>query len=126
MFKATSTTRGTTTPGTPSEAKRPPARHSVIPADLDVVGDLHSTGDIHVEGSIRGNIICRALTLTGQPSIEGSIKAETVRICGTFNGEVETRKASLVKTARMNGNIRCEIIEIEPGAWFEGHVSCAG
>lgn len=126
MFKSTSPTRGTTGSAASSSGEKPRARHSVIPADLDIVGDLHSTGDIHVEGSIHGNITCRALTLTGQPSIEGSIKAETVRICGTFNGEVETRKASLVKTARMNGNIRCEIIEIEPGAWFEGHVSCAG
>jgi cytoskeletal protein CcmA (bactofilin family) len=124
MFKAKSRSWGTGTTRAPSNVEKPLAQHSVIPADLKVVGDLLSAGDIHVEGTIHGNITCRALTLTGQPLIEGSIKAETVRICGTFNGEVETKKASLIKTARVNGNIRCEIIEIEPGAWFEGHVSC--
>ncbi len=104
--------------------EKPSAEHSIIPADLKITGDLVSPGDIHVEGVIHGNITCRTLTLTGQPVIKGSVKAETVRVCGTFDGKVEAKKVALTKGDKMVGEIYYETLEIEPGALFEGKVSC--
>ncbi len=104
--------------------EKPSAEHSIIPADLKITGDLVSSGDIHVEGVIHGNITCRTLTLTGQPVIKGSVKAETVRVCGTFDGKIEAKKVALTKAARMTGEIYYATLEIEPGALFEGKVSC--
>jgi cytoskeletal protein CcmA (bactofilin family) len=104
--------------------EKPFAEHSIIPADLKITGDLVSSGDIHVEGVIHGNITCRTLTLTGQPVIKGSVKAETVRVCGTFDGKIEAKKVALTKAAKMMGEIYYETLEIEPGALFEGKVSC--
>ncbi len=99
-------------------------QHSIIPADLQITGDLVSTGDIHVEGVIHGDITCRTLTLTGQPVIQGSVEAETVRVSGTFNGKVQAKKVFLTKAARMAGKIYYETLEVEPGASFEGKLSC--
>ena len=104
--------------------EKPSAEHSIIPADLKITGDLVGPGDIHVEGVIHGNITCRTLTLTGQPVIKGSVKAETARVCGTFDGKIEAKKVTLTKAARMTGEIYYETLEIEPGAFFEGKVSC--
>ncbi len=104
--------------------EKPSPEHSIIPADLKITGDLVSSGDIHVEGVIHGNITCRTLTLTGQPVIEGSVKAETVRVCGAFDGKVEAKKVTLTKGAKMVGEIYYETLEIEPGASFEGKLSC--
>ncbi len=104
--------------------EKPSAEHSIIPADLKITGDLVSPGDIHVEGVIHGNITCRTLTLTGQPAIKGSVKAETVRVCGTFDGKIEAKKVTLTKAARVTGEIYYENLEMEPGASFEGKVSC--
>ena len=104
--------------------EKPPAEHSIIPADLKITGDLVSPGDIHVEGVIHGNITCRTLTLTGQPVIKGSVKAETVRVCGTFGGKIEAKKVTLTKAAKMVGEIYYETLEMEAGASFEGKLSC--
>ncbi len=110
-------------PQTAPERETSSGQHSIIPVDLQITGDLVSTGDIRVEGAIHGNITCRTLTLTGQPVIQGSVKAETVRVSGTFDGKVEAKKVSLTKAARMTGEIYYEILEIEPGASFEGTLS---
>ena len=103
--------------------EKPSAEHSIIPADLKITGDLVSPGDIHVEGEIHGDITCRTLTLTGQPVIKGSVKAETVHVCGTFDGKIEAKKVTLIKAARMTGEIYYETLEIEAGASFEGKLS---
>ena len=105
------------------EPEKPSDQHSIIPANLQITGDLVSAGDIHVEGVIHGNITCRALTLTGQPVIQGSVEAETVHVSGTFDGTVQAKKVALTKTARMTGEIYYETLVIEPGALFEGKVN---
>ncbi len=104
--------------------ERPSPQLSVIPADLKVTGDLVSTGEIHVEGVIHGDISCRTLTLAGKPVIKGSVEAETVRVCGTFEGHIQAKKVTLTKAAKVTGEIYYETLEIEPGALFEGKVSC--
>ena len=109
---------------TAPEREKPSGQHTLIPADLQITGDLVSPGDIHVEGVIHGDITCRTLTLTGQPVIQGSVEAETVRVSGTFNGKVQAKKVSLTKAARMTGEICYETLEIEPGASIEGKLSC--
>ena len=55
--------------------------------------------------------------------IQGSVKVETVRVSGTFDGKLEAKKVRLTKAARMKGEIYYEILEIEPGAAFEGTLS---
>ncbi len=97
---------------TAPEREKPSSRHSIIPADLEITGNLASPGDIHVEGVIRGDITCRTLTLTGQPVIQGTVEAETVRVSGTFDGKVQAKKVSLTKAARMAGEIYYETLEI--------------
>jgi len=109
-----------TGPQTAPEREKPSGQHTIIPADLQITGDLVSTGDIRVEGVIHGDITCRTLTLTGQPVIQGSVKAETVRVSGTFNGKVEAKKVALTKAAKMVGEIYYETLEMEAGASFEG------
>lgn len=110
-------------PETTAWREKPLAQHAIIPAELQITGDLVSTGDIHVEGVINGNITCRVLTLSGQPVIKGSLKAETVRIYGTFEGDIEARKVAITKAARIKGDIAYGTLEIEPGAEYEGRVS---
>ncbi len=112
-----------TGPQAASERETSSGQHTIIPADLQITGDLVSTGNIHVEGVIHGNITCRTLTLTGQPVIQGSVKVETVRVSGTFDGKLQAKEVTLTKAARMTGEIYYEILEIEPGASFEGTLS---
>jgi cytoskeletal protein CcmA (bactofilin family) len=97
-------------------------QHSILSADTTLTGDLQSKGDITVEGTIDGNIDCRCLTLSGEPVIKGSAKAETAVVSGTFTGDIRAKRVILTKTAKMQGGIFNEILEIQRGADFRGNV----
>ncbi len=120
MFKSENPSSATETG---PQTEKPSGQHTIIPADLQITGDLVSTGDIHVEGIIHGDITCRTLTLTDQPVIKGSVKAETVRVSGTFDGKLQAKGVTLTEAARMTGEIYYEVLAIEPGASFEGTLS---
>ena len=98
-------------------------QHSILPAGTTLNGDLVGSGDITIEGTVNGNIKCRFLTLTGQPSISGCAEAEVVNLCGSFTGELRATKVILNKTAKMRGDIYHQVLEIETGADFEGKVA---
>lgn len=108
-----------------AEASRPrptAAQHSIISNDLTIKGDLVCTGDLRIEGRVDGDITCRTLTLGAQPIINSKVTAETVRICGEFTGEIRARKVILTDSAKVKGDIYQEILQLEPGAAFEGYV----
>jgi cytoskeletal protein CcmA (bactofilin family) len=98
-------------------------QHSILPAGTTLNGDLIGSGDITIEGTVNGNIKCRFLTLSGQPTISGSAEAEVVNLCGSFTGELRAAKVILNKTAKMRGDIYQEVLEIRTGADFEGKVA---
>lgn len=99
------------------------ARHSVLPAGTTLDGDLIGDGDITIEGTVNGNIRCRFLTLSGQPTIRGCAEAEVVNLCGNFTGELHASKVILNKSARMRGDLYYRVLEVQPGADFEGRVA---
>ena len=98
-------------------------QHSILPAGTTLNGDLIGSGDITIEGTVNGNIKCRFLTPSGQPTISGSAEAEVVNLCGSFTGELHATKVILNKTAKMRGDIYQEVLEIQTGADFEGKVA---
>ena len=98
-------------------------QHSILPAGTTLNGDLIGSGDITIEGTVNGNIKCRFLTLTGEPTISGSAEAEVVNLCGNFTGELHATKVILNKTAKMRGDIYHQVLEIQTGADFEGKVA---
>ena len=97
-------------------------QHSFIHSDTRVMGDLESVGDVSLEGTVEGNVRCRALTLRGQPVITGDVHADAVHVCGRFRGTLHAKKVVLTKAARMTGDINYEVLELHEGAEFEGHV----
>lgn len=98
-------------------------RHSILPAGTTLNGDLIGEGDITIEGTVNGNIKCRFLTLSGQPTISGSAEAEVVNLCGSFTGELHASKVIINKNAKMRGDIYQQVLEIQSGADFEGKVA---
>ncbi len=104
------------------EGGKMPVQHSIISPDLKIKGDLVSSGDIKVEGSVEGSISCRTLTLGDNPVLNCNVTADTVRVNGEFSGQVKATKVVLTSTARFNGDIYQETLEVEDGASIQGHV----
>jgi len=104
------------------EGGKMPVQHSIISPDLKIKGDLVSSGDIKVEGSVEGSISCRTLTLGDNPVLNCNVTADTVRVNGEFSGQVKATKVVLTSTARFNGDIYQETLEVEDGASIQGYI----
>jgi cytoskeletal protein CcmA (bactofilin family) len=94
--------------------KAPP---SIISADLHIVGDIEGDGELH---SVDGNIRCESLTVGEQGQVEGKIVVTTLKLLGTITGSVRAQAVSMMKTARMIGDVAHQNIEIEAGAMVDG------
>ena len=109
------------TQGAKSEAPAVKAVPSIISADLVMDGDLNSNGEVQVDGTVNGDINCKALIVGANGSVTGEVMAQTVRMHGTIKGMIRAKSVFLASTARMNGDVEHESLAIEPGAFLEGH-----
>ena len=94
---------------------------SIVSADLSVEGDLVSNGEVQVDGTVNGDIRCKALIVGVKGSVVGEVVAQTVRLHGSVKGMVRAKSVFLASTARMSGDVEHESLAIEPGAFMEGH-----
>ena len=117
-----------------SKANKPPQREqqdirteqnksvpSIISADLTIEGHLVSAGEVQVDGTVNGDIRCKALIVGVKGAVVGEIVAQTVRMHGSVKGMVRAKSVFLASTARMAGDVEHESLAIEPGAYMEGH-----
>jgi len=93
---------------------------SIVSADLHVNGNLTSKGEIQVDGTVHGDIQCKALIVGAKGAIKGEVTAQTVRMHGSIAGQIKAKSVFLASTARMSGDIHHESLAIEPGAFMEG------
>lgn len=109
----------------PSRDHKAEASHrgvpSIISADLTITGDLVSSGEIQVDGTIEGDIRCKALVIGVDGAVTGEVEADSVRLHGKVTGQLRAKTVFLAATAHMIGDITHESLAIEPGAFMEGH-----
>ncbi|MDX1974581.1 MAG: polymer-forming cytoskeletal protein [Rickettsiales bacterium] len=102
----------------------PQAKRETIPSimaqDVSVLGNIVSDGVLDFDGTIDGNIRCKALTVRGRASIKGEVIADTIHVYGKINGLVRARSVHLYATARIEGIIMHENLTIEDGAFIDG------
>jgi cytoskeletal protein CcmA (bactofilin family) len=94
---------------------------SIISADLSIDGHLASAGEVQVDGTVNGDIRCKALIVGVKGSVFGEVVAQTVRMHGSVKGMIRAKSVFLASTARMSGDVEHESLAIEPGAFMEGH-----
>lgn len=97
------------------------ASPSIISSDLTITGDLMSEGELHIDGRIQGDIRCRVLVVGVNAQINGAIQADAARVHGSIDGHLCARSIFLASSAKVTGDITHERLEIEPGAFLEGH-----
>lgn len=94
---------------------------TVISPNVRIVGDIVSQGSVHVDGEIDGNLTCQSLTVGEGARISGEVTAESVKVHGILNGKINSPTISIARTAKVSGDLFHETLEIEMGAYFEGH-----
>ena len=114
----TTSTEPTKTYAAPAQKAAP----SIISNDLKITGDLHSNGDVHVDGTVDGDINARSVTIGEGAQVTGRVSGDRVRLCGQLNGGVDAAMVELTRTAKVEGDILHDSLQIEAGAFLEGQL----
>ncbi len=100
---------------------RPATEPSRISSALKVTGQLESEEDIQVDGHVEGDIRARKVTIGAGATVKGTVYGEDVELSGTVTGKIEATSVVLSKTARMSGDVVHKALQIEKGAYIDGH-----
>lgn len=120
MFKKSENSK----PSAPSRNRRPndAQRPSVLAENLTIEGNLASSGDLQIDGTVKGDIACRTLTLGEDGTVKGEVKAETVHVRGRIEGRIVAAVVELAATAVISGDILHDSLGVESGARIDGHL----
>jgi cytoskeletal protein CcmA (bactofilin family) len=93
-----------------------------------IEGNVRYSGGLHVEGRIIGDIVAEdgdtaMLSIGETGSVEGNIHVANLVVHGAVHGDVTaTGKITVSARARISGNVRYRIIELESGAEINGQL----
>ncbi|WP_080903617.1 polymer-forming cytoskeletal protein [Parabacteroides sp. Marseille-P3160] len=96
--------------------------HNALSTGTSVIGNITTGTDFRIDGHIKGDV-CSAgkIVIGSQGSILGNIQAENAEILGSAEGNIQIKeKLTLKASAVIKGELSTGIIEIEPGARFNG------
>ena len=108
---------------TNTPAPRSSSPSTLIGRDVTIKGDISASADLHIDGRIEGDIACSALIQGESSTIVGTITTETARLAGTINGSISARELTVLRTARIEGDVQYDALTIEQGAEVEGRFS---
>ena len=100
---------------------RPASEPSRISAALKVTGQLESEEDIQIDGHIEGDVRARKVTIGSGATVKGTVFGHDVELSGAVTGKIEAASVVLSKSARMSGDVVHQTLQIEKGAYIDGH-----
>jgi cytoskeletal protein CcmA (bactofilin family) len=95
---------------------------SIINRESRMEGLLQSKGHLIVEGMIEGSIHGESIFTEKNSRITAKIYAKVLSIAGFFKGEIEAGTLTLLKTANVEGHIRCHRLVVDEGGILNGSV----
>ncbi|MFA7506014.1 MAG: polymer-forming cytoskeletal protein, partial [Burkholderiaceae bacterium] len=93
-----------------------------------IEGDLRFRGGLRIDGEVIGRVIAEPgkpslLVLSENAKVKGEIRAGHVVIDGTVEGPVQADELlELQARARVSGDIRYTVVEVQHGAIVEGAI----
>lgn len=101
---------------------------SIIGPGTTVTGDLASDGTIRIEGVVLGTVEAGTRVVVGREGrIEGDVSTGDAVVSGTVHGAVLVRaRLEVQSTARIDGEVRAERLQLEEGAVLNGRVEMTG
>lgn len=93
-------------------------KHNVLAAETNLKGEINSAEDFRIDGSVEGNISCQGKIIIGQSGIvKGNIDCINIEVFGSVEGNITCSDILILRsTAKICGDMKMQIIEIEPGA----------
>jgi cytoskeletal protein CcmA (bactofilin family) len=102
------------------QGKRGDSVPSILSDDLTIEGNVVSEGEVHINGTVKGDVRARKLTLGEDGAITGAVEVDDAVIGGKLAGQLTATSVVLLSTARVNADITHVSLAIAPEAIFEG------
>jgi len=93
---------------------------SIITADVDIDGDLHSVGELQIDGNVHGDVRAHAAVIDVNGVVHGGVMAEEVVVHGRVVGPVHGIHVHIFGAAHVEGDVISTTLSIEKGAWVAG------
>lgn len=112
--------------GAPSRAATGPGEGTVslVGPEMRIQGDVATGGSIRIDGRVDGAVDAGQSVVIGQDGmVDGDLSASDAVIAGQVTGAVTTgNRAELQPTARVEGELRTQRLQLEDGAVLNGSV----
>jgi cytoskeletal protein CcmA (bactofilin family) len=99
---------------------------TLISKSVSVQGDIEFSGGLHIDGRVTGSVRAiagapAALSVSEHGVIEGSVSVPSLMLNGRVQGDiVSSERVTLGASARVRGDVRYGVIEVELGAEISG------
>lgn len=107
----------------PKNDSTPGTINSIIGQGTEVKGEIKFKGVLRIDGVFSGELITEGKVIIGQSGhVKTDLKAGTIIIGGLVEGNVyATEQLTLLKTARLLGDIITSSLIVEEGVIFDGN-----
>lgn len=101
---------------------------TIVGESVELTGSIANTGSILINGTVHGDVKSEQSIVVGQNAhVEGPISATTVQVSGRVTGSISAADTlELLPDSRVDGDISASVLNIQPGAIFNGSSKMAG
>jgi len=101
---------------------------TVVGPSVKIQGDLNSEGNIKIEGQVSGKVkTSQSVFVIPGAKIAADVLAGNAVIGGEIQGNLKIGGHLILQsTAKILGDISCQILRVEDGAQFSGKCTMAG
>jgi len=111
--------------GTASQSTNAKGVEAFLGKGARITGNLQFTGPVEIDGYVEGEISAKGkLTIGESANIKAKVIGADIVVRGTVTGDIiSSEKLSLLRPAKVIGNITSNNLSIEEGVVFEGSCS---
>lgn len=103
------------------------ALYNSLTAGSKIIGTVVADSDFRIDGVVEGDVQCKGRVVLGDHGIiKGDLTCQNADIMGTINGSLHVDNTlSLRATGSITGDVKTQVLVIEPKAQFNGSCSMA-